>query len=61
MMTPKLGNGIGIDIAIGIGILHLSSLLVPLFRYRIGSCIGIFVHITVPDLTGCRTVRHSGI
>jgi hypothetical protein len=31
-----------------------------LFRYRTGSSIGIFVH-SGTGLTGCRTVRHSGI
>jgi hypothetical protein len=32
------------------GILHLSPVPVPLFRYRTGSCLGIFVHIPVPGL-----------
>jgi hypothetical protein len=33
---------------------------VPLFRYRTGFGIGILFH-SVTGLTGCRTVRHSGI
>ncbi len=33
---------------------------VPLFRYRTGSGIRIFVH-SGTGLTGCQTVRHSGI
>jgi hypothetical protein len=34
---------------------------VPLFRYQIGSGIGIFVHSSTGLAGSCQTVRHSGI
>jgi hypothetical protein len=64
-----MGIGIKVDAA-GIGIpasyisVRYRSIPVPdwdpLFRYRTGSGIGISVHFGTV-LTGCRTVRHSGI
>jgi hypothetical protein len=63
--------GIGIEVdAAGIGIpascisVRYKSIpvpdWVPIFRYQTGSGIGIFVH-SGTGLTGCQTVRHSGI